>query len=82
MRIHNPVYGLVGSIIHIPRVQYMCVNYVFCVVCYFWMTHDGRWYCQTICGRPDVARVTQLLENDERLRLVDHRLYLLPSVVG
>ena len=60
----------------------MCVNHVFCVVFYCWMTHDGRWCCQTICGRPDIAIVTQLLEDCERLRLVDRRLYLPLTVVG
>ena len=46
------------------------------------MIHDVRWCCQTIFGRPDVARVTQLLEYGERLRVVDRRLYLPPGVVG
>ena len=46
------------------------------------MTHDGRWCCHTIFERPDVAIVTQLLEDGERLRVVDWRLYLPPSVVG
>ena len=46
------------------------------------MTHDGRWCCQTIFGRPDVARVTQLLEDGEWLQVVDRRLCLPPSVVG
>ena len=59
----------------------MCIHYVFCVVFDCWMTHDGRWCCQTIFGRPDIARVMQLLEDGERLRLVTRRRYLPPSVV-
>ena len=46
------------------------------------MTPDSRWCFQTIFGRPDFARVTQLLEDGERLRVVDRRLYLTPSLVG
>ena len=45
------------------------------------MTHNGWWCCQTIFGTPDVARVTHLLEDVERLRVIDRRLYLPPSVV-
>ena len=40
----------------------MCGNYVFCFVFDCWMSLDDRWCCQTIFGRPDVARVMQLLE--------------------
>ena len=32
--------------------------------------HDGRWCGQTILGRPDIARVMQLLEDGQRLRVV------------
>ena len=46
------------------------------------MTHDGRWCCQTIFGSPDIARVMQLLEDGERLRVVARILHLPPSVVG
>ena len=46
------------------------------------MTPDDRWCCQTIFGRPDIARVMQLLEDGERLRVVARRLHLHPSVVG
>ena len=60
----------------------MCVNYVFCVVFDCWMIHDDRWCCQTIFGRPDIARVTHLLEDGEQLRVVDRILYLPPRVVG
>ena len=45
------------------------------------MSHDGRWCCLTIFGRPDIARVVQLLEDGERLRVVARRLYLSPSVI-
>ena len=77
MRIHTPVQGLVGSIINQPSGQYMCINYVFCVVFECWITRDGRWWCQLIFGRPDIARVMQLLEDGERLRLVA-RIHYLP----
>ena len=53
----------------------MCVNYVFCVVFVCWMIHGDRWCCQTIFGRPDIARVMHLLEDGERLRVVDRILY-------
>ena len=46
------------------------------------MIYDGRWCCQTIFGRPDIARVMQQLEDGERLRVVARRLHLPPSVVG
>ena len=38
------------------------------------MTHDCWWCCQTIFRRPDIARVTQLLEDGELLRVVARRL--------
>ena len=80
----RPLYmddGSVGSIIIKPKDQYMCGNYVFCFVFDCWMTLDGRWCCQAIFGRPDVARVMQLLEDSERLRVIPRILYLPPSVV-
>ena len=81
VHIHTPVQGLVGSIINQPSGQYMCINYVSCVVFDCWMTHDGRWSCQTIFGRPGIARFLQLLEDGERLRVVARRLYLPPSII-
>ena len=45
------------------------------------MTHDGRWCYQKIFGQPAIARVMQLLEDGERLRVIARRLYLPPSVV-
>ena len=62
----------------------MCINYVFCVVFDCLMTHDGPWSCHTICGRgrPDIARVMQLLADGARLRVVARILYFPPSVVG
>ena len=60
----------------------MCGNYVFCVVFDCWMTHNGWCCCQTIFGTPDVARVMQLLQDGELLRVTPRRLYLLPSVVN
>ena len=65
-----------------PSGQYICVNCVFCVVFDCWMTYDGRWYCQTIFGHPDIAKVMQLLGDGERLRVVARILHLPPSVVG
>ena len=59
----------------------MCGNYVSCVVFDCWMTRDGPWCCQMICGRPDVASVMQLLEDGERLRVIPNRVYLPPSFV-
>ena len=44
------------------------------------MIHDDRWCCQTIFGRPDIASVMHLLEDGERLRVVDQILYLPPRV--
>ena len=46
------------------------------------MTHDDRWCCQTIFGRLNIARVMQLLEDGERLRVVALRLHLPPTIVG
>ena len=43
---------------------------------------NGWWRCQTIFGTPDVARVMQLLQDGELLRVTPRRLYLLPSVVN
>ena len=60
----------------------MCGNYVFCVVYDCWMTHNGWWCCHTIFGTPDVARVMQLLQDGELLRVTPRILYLLPSVVN
>ena len=76
MRIHTPIYGLVGSIVIQPSGQHICVNYVFFVVFDLWMTRDGRWCCQTIFGHHDIARVMQLLEDGERLLVVARRLHL------
>ena len=59
----------------------MC-HFVFCVIFYCWMAPDGRWYCQTTVGPSDVARVMQLLEDDERLRVVARRLDVSPGVVS
>ena len=59
----------------------MCVNYVFCVVFYCWMAPDGRWCCQMIFGRPDIAGIMQLLEDGERLRMVARRHDVSPSIV-
>ena len=78
----TPVLGLVGSIINQPSGQYMCVNYVFCVVFDCWMIQDDRWCCQTIFGRPDIARVMHPLEDGERLRVLDRILYLPLRVVS
>ena len=60
----------------------MCVNYVFCVVFDCWITNEGRWRCQTIFGRPDIAKVMQLLDDDERHRVVARILHLPPGVVS
>ena len=60
----------------------MCGNYVFCVVFDCLMTHGGRWCCQAMFGTPGVARVMQLLEDGERLRVIPRRLYLPPSIVN
>ena len=46
------------------------------------MAPDGRWYCQTIFGPPDVARVMQLLEDGERLRVVARRRDVSPNIVS
>ena len=60
----------------------MCGSYVFCFVLDCWMSLDGRWSCQTIFGTNDVARVMQLLEDGEHLRVIARILYLPPSVVN
>ena len=60
----------------------MCVIFVFCVVFDCWMAHRGRWCCRTIVGPSGVARVMQLLEDDEWHRMVARRLDVSPSVVS
>ena len=60
----------------------MCVNYVFCVVFDCWMSPDGRWCCRTIFGHPDVARVMQLIEDGERLRVVAWLCDVSPNIVS
>ena len=60
----------------------MCVIFVFYVIFDCWMANDGRWYCQTIVGHSHVARIMQLLEDDERLRVVARRLDVSPSAVS
>ena len=69
-------------IINQPSGQYICVNYVFCVVFDCWMTPDGRWCSQMIFGRPNIARVMQLLADGARLRVVARIPYFPPSIVG
>ena len=78
----TPILGLVGVIIDQPSGQYMCVIFVFCVIFDCWMAIDGRWCCRTIVGPSDVARIMQLLEDDERLRVVAQRLDVSPSVAS
>ena len=46
------------------------------------MAHRGQWCFLTICVRPDVAGVVQLLEDVEWLRVVPWRLGVTPSVVS
>ena len=60
----------------------MCVNCVFSVVFDYWMARVGLWRCQMIFGRPDVARIMQLLEDGERLRMVARRHDVSPSIVN
>ena len=60
----------------------MCGSYVFCFVFDCWMSLDGRRSCHTNFGTNDVARVMQLLEDGERLRVIPRILYLPPNVVN
>ena len=60
----------------------MCIISVFSVVFDCWMTHDGRWRCKMIFGPPDVARIMQLLEDGEQLRMVARRHDASPSIVS
>ena len=50
------------------RLKYMLTFSVSFFDC--WMTLDGRWCCQTICGRPDIARSMQLLDDGVQHRVV------------
>ena len=47
-----------------------------------WMAPDGRWCRRTIVGPSDVARIMQVLEVDELLRVVAQRLAVSTSVVA
>ena len=47
-----------------------------------WVARVGEWRCQMIFGPPDVARIMQLLEDGERLRMVAGRHDVSPSVVS
>ena len=60
----------------------MCVNYVFSVVFDCWMARDGGRRRQMIVGSPDVARIMQLVEYGERLRMVARRQNVSPSIVS
>ena len=60
----------------------MCVKCVFSVVFDCWMARVGEWRCQMIFGPPDVARIMQLLEDCERLRMVVGRHDVSPSIVS
>ena len=60
----------------------MCVKCVFSVVFDCWMARVGQWRCQMIFGPPDVARIMQLLEDGERLRMVARRHDVTPSIVS
>ena len=71
---HTPISGLVGGIMNQPSGQCVCVIFVFGVIFDCWMAPRGRWCCRTMVGPSDIARVMQLLEDDERLRLVARRL--------
>ena len=57
----------------------MFCNYVLCVVFDCWMSPGGRWCYQTMFGTPGVARVVQLLEDGERLRVSPRIPYLTPE---
>ena len=77
-----PLYKdwLVVSLIN--QVGSTCASFWFSVSFFdCWMAIDGRWCCWTIVGPCDVARIMQLLEDDERLRVVARRLDVSPSVV-
>ena len=65
-----------------PSGQCMCVNFVLCVIFDCWMAPRGRWCSRTMVGPSDIARVMQLLEDDERLRVVARRLDVSPIVVS
>ena len=74
--------GLIGGSINQPSGPYMCFIFVFCVIFDCWIAPGGRWCCRTMVGPSDVARVMQLLDDDERIRVVDRRLDVSPSVVS
>ena len=80
----TPLYKDWLAVSLINQVGSTCAFIMFSVTFFFdwWMTHDGRWCCQTIFGRPDIASVMQLLEDGELLRMVARRHHLPPSVVG
>ena len=59
-----------------------CVIFVFCVIFDCWMAPGGRWCCRRMVGPSNVAWAKQLLEDDERLRVVAQRLDVSPSVVS
>ena len=46
------------------------------------MARVGRWRCQITFGPPDVARIMQLLEDGERLRIGARRHDVSPSIVS
>ena len=66
----------------VPSLSYMCVTFVFCVIFHCWMAPHGRWCCRAMVGPSDVARIMQLLEDDERSRVVARILDVSPSVVS
>ena len=66
----------------INHVGSICASFWFSVSLFdCWMAIDGRWCCSTTVGLSDVARIMQLLEYDEWLRLVARRLDVSLSVV-
>ena len=72
---------LVVSLIN--QVGSTCASFWFYVSLFdCWMAIDGRWCCWTTVGLSDVARVMQLLEDDERLRVVARRLDVSTIVVS
>ena len=78
-----PLYKdwLVASLIN--QMGSTCASFWFSVSCFdCWMAIDGRWCCWTTVGLSDVARIMQLLEGDERLRVVAWILDVSPSVVN